>query len=494
MRLALLFSLFVSVGIAQTPLDSLQNLLVNHPDDSSKVDLLNRISLLNLAFSVDSMEHYAKKAMALGENLNYQRGVAAAHKNLGTAYYTQGNYKLGLEQLFKALKISEQIGDKGNMGRVLHNIGATYFYQQDYVRSLEFTKRAIELSKTVGNVEVVASSGLLVCECYKGLNEPENALPYCQDALAVFEKTGNKERQAFALLYLGGIYDRKNESSKALQAYFRSLQLVRAGNFRAVGVYLNQEVAKHYMASRKYDSAYFYLYQSLSQLKHYDSKDALMLAYQTLSDLHERVKRYDSALYYSRLYVDATRNDFNLRRNDQLATMETHYNLELTSKELLLNQQALKSQRNLLISGGVILLIVIISSIMIFNLYLRYRSANRQLIGLNASINEKNEEILAQSEELKAVNNAMHEINANLEAIVEERTREVKIQNEKLIEFAYFNAHKVRGPLARILGLVNVLKMEDLNNGLKDFTDKMHESATELDNVIHTINKNLDQD
>ena len=494
MRFALVLSLFVSVGMAQTPLDSLHKLLINHPDDSNKVDILNRIAFLNLAFSIDTMEHYANKAIALGVELHYDRGIAEAHKNLGTAYYTQGNYKLGLEQLFKALKISEQIGDKRNMGRVLHNIGATYLYQQDYSRALEFTKRSIELSESVGAIEVVASSGLLVCECYKGLNKPDNALPYCLDALTVFEKTGNKERQAYALQYLGGIYERKNEPAKALSSYYRSLQLVKTGNFRAVGVYLNQEIAKYYMKSGKYDSAYFYLYQSLSQLKHYDSKDALMLAYQSLSNLHERVKRYDSALYYNKMYVEATRRDFNLRRNDQIASLETHYNLELTSKELLLNQQALKSQRNLLISGGIILLIVIVSSIMIFYLYLRYRSANKQLVELNASINEKNEEILAQSEELKVVNNAMHEINANLEAIVEERTREVKIQNEKLIEFAYFNAHKVRGPLARILGLVNILKMEDSTNGLKDFTDKVHESATELDNVIHAINKRLDKD
>lgn len=494
MRLALVFSFFISIGVAQTPLDSLQRILINHPEDSGKVDILNKIAFINLAFSIDTMEAYANKAIELGEKLHYQRGVAEAHKNLGTAYYTKGNYRLGLGQLFMALKISEEIGDKSNMGRVLHNIGATYFYQQDYVRSLEFTKRAIELSKNAGNIEVVAASQLLACECYKGLNEPDSALPYCEEAYSVFERTGNKERQAFALLYLGGIYDRKNESEKAKQAYFRSLKLVNTGKFRAVGIYLNQELAKFYLKAGKQDSAYYYLYQSLAHLKHYDSKDALMHAYQTLSQIHEHVKRYDSALYYNKLYVDATRKDFNLRRNDQIASLETHYNLELASKELLLNQQVLKSQRNLLISGGIILVITIISSILIFNLYLRYRSANRQLTELNTSINEKNEEILAQSEELKAVNNAMHEINANLEAIVEARTREVKIQNQKLLEFAYFNAHKVRGPLARILGLVNVLKLEDTNNGLKIFTDKMKESASELDHVIHEINEKLDSD
>ena len=97
----------------------------------------------------------------------------------------------------------------------------------------------------------------------------------------------------------------------------------------------------------------------------------------------------------------------------------------------------------------------------------------KKLVELNAAINEKNEEIMTQSDELQTINEAMKRVNSDLENNVEERTREVKIQNQKLIEYAYFNAHKVRGPLARILGLVNVIKLENGNEDVKFFTDKI---------------------
>jgi tetratricopeptide (TPR) repeat protein len=480
--------------MAQNSLDSLQRDLITHPDDSSKVDVLNRIAFLNLAYSLDAMELYARKAIALGEKLDYQRGVAEGYKNLGVAYYSKGSYQLGLEQLFKALKISEQLGDKRNMARALHNIGGTYFYQEDFTRALEFTKRSIEMFRSVDDAEGEASSQLSVCECHLRLQEPDQATTYCEKALQFFKKSGNKERQAHAMLYLGGIYKLKKQNSLALQAYWSASKLVNEGSFLSVGVYLNHDLGKFYMESNKYDSASYYLHKSLTQLRHYTSKDALMQVYQTLSEFHERTKHYDSALYYSRQYIDATRKDFNLRRNDQLAALETHYNLEITSRELQLNQQVLKSQQNLLIFAGIILTVVLISTILIFSLYLKYRTANRQLTELNFSINEKNDEISAQSDELQTVNSAMQQINANLESIVEERTREVKMQNEKLIEYAYFNAHKVRGPLARILGLVSLLKLEELSPWIKEFTDKMEDSASELDQVIHEINKKLDTD
>lgn len=494
MRLALILLFCISSGLAAQDLDSLHQVLARQGNDSGKVDILNRISFLNLAHSLDTMELYAQRAIALGEELNYKRGIAEGHKNLGTAYYAKGSYRSGLEQLFKALKISEQIGDKKNMARVLHNIGGTYFYQEDYARALEFTKRSTEMFQSVGDVEGTATSQLSLCECYVRLGQADQALLFCEKALGVFNRTGNEERQAHAMHYLGGIYNLKKQPAKALTAYWKAGKLVETGRFFSVGVYLYCDLGEFYIESKKYDSSAFYLHKSLTQLKYYDNKDALMLVYQALGDLHERTRQYDSALYYNKLYVNATRKDFNLRRNDQIASLEAHYNLELKSRELQLNQEILRSQRAILVFVGVILAVVLLSSGVIFYLYWQYRAANKRLKELNASIQEKNEEILSQADELQSVNDAMKRINIDLEAMVEERTREVRMQNEKLIEYAYFNAHKVRGPLARIMGLVNVLDLEEHNNSVRLFTEKMRDSALELDDVIREINDKLDTD
>jgi tetratricopeptide (TPR) repeat protein len=495
MRVVLAFLLAISVGsVAQTSLDSLYKILPSHPDDTAKVVVLNRIAFLNLAHSLDTMQVYALRAIALGERLNYLRGVAEGHKNLGAAYYSQGDYRGGLEELFKALKISEQIGDKRNMAKAYHNIGGTYFYQNDFKRALEYTKNAIELFREAGDTEGWATSQLSVCECYQRLNDPDQALSYCLEALDVFEKRNNKERQAHAMHYLGGIYKIKNQPELALRSYWKAARLVNDGKFYSVGVYLNKDLGEYYLQTKRYDSASYYLYKSLSQIKVYDSKDALMLTYQALSNYHEAKKRYDSALYYNKIYVEATRKDFDLRRNDQLASMETHYNLELKSRELQLNQEILRSHRSILIFVIVILVVAILSSSLIFILYWRYRAANKKLTELNAAINEKNEEIMAQSDELLTVNEAVKRVNSDLESMVENRTHEVKVQNQKLLEYAYFNAHKVRGPLARILGLVNVMDLNGNDDDLKFLAAKIRESAEEMDEVVREINKKLDTD
>jgi signal transduction histidine kinase len=60
-----------------------------------------------------------------------------------------------------------------------------------------------------------------------------------------------------------------------------------------------------------------------------------------------------------------------------------------------------------------------------------------------------------------------------------------------LIEYAYSNAHNVRGPLARILGLASLMSREDDPELLKEYTTFMYVSAQELDNVIRDINVKL---
>jgi PAS domain S-box-containing protein len=64
----------------------------------------------------------------------------------------------------------------------------------------------------------------------------------------------------------------------------------------------------------------------------------------------------------------------------------------------------------------------------------------------------------------------------------------IETQNEKLRDIAWIQSHMVRAPLARLLGLVEILKNENLSkNELDKFLDHVKESANELDTVVRDI-------
>jgi hypothetical protein len=133
------------------------------------------------------------------------------------------------------------------------------------------------------------------------------------------------------------------------------------------------------------------------------------------------------------------------------------------------------------------LIITYATGILKFN----YDKITQDLTDANIELQEKSCEIAAQNEELVQIQNNLSEINMDLEKTVNERTAKVQIQNEVLMKYSYTNAHHLRGPVARLLGLVSIYKLEPNPN--PDFIiNKMADQAIELDSVIKKINIELE--
>lgn len=122
----------------------------------------------------------------------------------------------------------------------------------------------------------------------------------------------------------------------------------------------------------------------------------------------------------------------------------------------------------------------------------KYDTINLELSYKNKELEEKGKAIEQRNKELIESKNRMDEINAHLEQIVEERTNNVKSKNAYLVKYAFANAHHVRGPLARILGLLQLSKLEQPVDYQFIF-EKIAQEADEIDEVLKTINKELEE-
>jgi PAS domain S-box-containing protein len=71
--------------------------------------------------------------------------------------------------------------------------------------------------------------------------------------------------------------------------------------------------------------------------------------------------------------------------------------------------------------------------------------------------------------------------------------KEIEDQNKKLVDIAWMHSHKVRGPLTRIMSLVDLLKNQNSGEDQKILHEYLSKSASELDNVISDITNNTEQ-
>jgi hypothetical protein len=83
------------------------------------------------------------------------------------------------------------------------------------------------------------------------------------------------------------------------------------------------------------------------------------------------------------------------------------------------------------------------------------------------------------------------EINESLERKVMERTLELNRRNQQLTDFAFTNAHHIRGPICRLLGLSNVLSLTRNEEEVLKIADYMCTSITELDAITRKTSEEL---
>jgi two-component system, sensor histidine kinase LadS len=103
--------------------------------------------------------------------------------------------------------------------------------------------------------------------------------------------------------------------------------------------------------------------------------------------------------------------------------------------------------------------------------------------------------LIEQNQLIESQNLALQDHQIHLEKIVEERTQELVKnnelllwQNDKLEKFGFITAHNFRAPVARILGLINLLDLENSQFSTDPLLTQIQKTAYDLDEVIKDMN------
>lgn len=121
----------------------------------------------------------------------------------------------------------------------------------------------------------------------------------------------------------------------------------------------------------------------------------------------------------------------------------------------------------------------------------RFERNQVRLTELVELLNQKNSRINHQHNELLNSYKQLADLNGSLEENVRIKTSWVEEKNQQLAQIAYANAHQVRGPLARMLGLLHLINVDPLQ---KDFyVSKVHNEAIEMDEITTAMGRAIEK-
>jgi signal transduction histidine kinase len=139
--------------------------------------------------------------------------------------------------------------------------------------------------------------------------------------------------------------------------------------------------------------------------------------------------------------------------------------------------------------------------------------ANLELHELNKNIETQNEEIQAQSEELiqsqdslilanrqiERQNLKLEQQNELLSKTLDEKSNDLLLTNQQLVahnnelqQFSYTISHNLRGPVASMLGLINIYHHADSPEEGRQILTLLQQSTESLETVIRDLNKIID--
>lgn len=113
---------------------------------------------------------------------------------------------------------------------------------------------------------------------------------------------------------------------------------------------------------------------------------------------------------------------------------------------------------------------------------------NRKLTLQSEELAAQNEELMQSQEEVSAQRDLVAQQNENLEIEVAKRTNELIEYNQQLEQFAFIAAHNLRAPVARILGLGQLIDMLETTTEKDEIYPKLVRAAEELDGVVKDLN------
>lgn len=128
-------------------LDSIKQMLATEQTDSTRVMLLNQLSLAYRLTKPDTALVLTQQALTLSRQAGFVPGEARSLSGIASIFRITGNYPRALQLHLEGLKKAESIGDERTASTILLSIGIDYEYLGDYRQAVNYTRRVLALGE-----------------------------------------------------------------------------------------------------------------------------------------------------------------------------------------------------------------------------------------------------------------------------------------------------------------------------------------------------------
>lgn len=316
----------------------------------------------------------------------------------GLIYTSLDQYTLALEYYFKALAIYEEIKfEKGAIG-AFSNIGNLYYYLKDYDKSIDYINKALVYNLKNGNtMETIRNYGNLG-NAYTDKKDYNKGLSYYDKAITLCNEIGQDRSKMINLYSISSLYFQTKEFDKSIEYGKKSLEVSKKLN-NSLGLLKNYGmIGDNYLEKYKLNKSNKQFLNAATE----NHKNSLELSkslgiiseisanLNSISSEHELSGNYKQALSSYKEFVRLKDSIFNSENKESIKNLEDKRTIELKDKELEINKLIISQEQKQKYFSLIALSLLSLIGVLLYRQNKNRKIANLKLQALNADLEKAN--------------------------------------------------------------------------------------------------------
>lgn len=423
----------------------------------------------------DSAEYFWKAGLEIA--LEADMGISAAnfYGNLALIYEYKQQFVEALEYNFKALALKQEFGEFKDWAVSYNNIGNIYLALDDYEKALYYHRKALEIRKE-HDQQRISSTYSNLGNSFLGLKIYDSALFYLKKSNRL--KSDINDLWGLAVNYenLGQLHYSNGRVNRATHYFEKMDSLAESIDAKALQIRAKLELAQIAYQTKNYDKSATLIEKIRSQLMPVELYQEVALL-KLLGDIYYTKNNLSTAAKFYHEYNVKKDSLESIQNADLIAEVKAKTFYEQRTEELK-SEQAIKERilRSEIENAEKIRLILTIGIVVVIFILL-------VLLYALLILRKKNTELKVQSEKIA-------DLISEKEDIIRMRTEELLSSKSVIVRYAFLNSHELRGPLARMMGIIHLASEKAITE--KEFIEKLKESADEVDRAVRKISDELD--
>jgi hypothetical protein len=387
-----------------------------------------RVRLYQTRLSVRRQEYrlakiYAKEALTIFRKLGDKYYESEVLIILGSMAWVMDDDPGALSYYLEAYRMKNESPDPDeryapsllvNIANVLNRMG-------QYEKALQYAhqgrRMTVEKNDWVGMPNILNTIGQL----HKNANHEDSALFYFQKSIQTVNDHHLPQPSFAAILNISHFYSEKGQSRRANEA-LKELLNFRGPMPGGVSEMVHLDLAKNYLKLERFDSSIVAARPVFKKVLRNNNKKFIIEFSSVLSEIFEKKKQLDSALYYSKINYAFKDSIYNVDNQKKLSTLYAEMETIASQKEIkLLEQQAEieKAENRILyisIASGALVTLLTFFLVLLNH---RNKEKKQKLINLELrnELDQRKKDLHQQALRMIYINNGLADVEEGLKKI-----------------------------------------------------------------------------